>query len=172
MHVNAAGGENDHDNADNNDMTDDSATLIALYKASGLPISLKGASLAVCPSAVKPRRPGDCIDCIRFLKLRGNSSGTGLPASGGLKFKNQRFKHFKLKSNKLNKTFFLGTDEDGNIFSLNSTLDDIPEGNESDCAKRTDDVALEAETNTVNTDGDIASATPFSNDNWQSDFFG
>eukprot|EP00965_Chrysotila_dentata_P149536 4937879-Pleurochrysis_carterae.AAC.1 len=24
---------------------------------------------------MKPRRPGDCIDGVRFLKLRGNNSG-------------------------------------------------------------------------------------------------
>eukprot|EP00965_Chrysotila_dentata_P228097 6196407-Pleurochrysis_carterae.AAC.1 len=51
--------------------------------------------------------------------------------------------------------FLLSTDEDGNIFSLDSRLDVIFEGDESDCAKHTDDVAFEAETNTVNADGDF-----------------
>eukprot|EP00965_Chrysotila_dentata_P142588 4712896-Pleurochrysis_carterae.AAC.1 len=64
-----------------------------MFKASGLPASLKGEILChsclgwghiakdksgkpVCPSAVKPRRPDDCIDGVRFLKPRGNNSGS------------------------------------------------------------------------------------------------
>eukprot|EP00965_Chrysotila_dentata_P127044 4202129-Pleurochrysis_carterae.AAC.1 len=64
-----------------------------MFKASGLPASLKGEILChnylgwghaakdksgklICPTAVKPRRPGDCIDGVRLLELRGNSSGS------------------------------------------------------------------------------------------------
>eukprot|EP00965_Chrysotila_dentata_P101195 3341808-Pleurochrysis_carterae.AAC.1 len=60
-------------------MTEDDATLFAMFKAFGLLASLKGEILChnclgwshvaknksgkpVCPSAGKPRRPGDCID--------------------------------------------------------------------------------------------------------------
>eukprot|EP00965_Chrysotila_dentata_P158581 5238302-Pleurochrysis_carterae.AAC.1 len=41
-----------------------------------------------------------------------------MPPSDRPKFKNQRFKRFKVKSKKFNKTFMLGTDEDGNIGNL------------------------------------------------------
>ena len=74
-------------------MSEDDATLFAMFKASGLPASLKGEILyhncldlghvakdksgkPICPSAVKPHRTGDCIDGVRFLKLRGNNSGS------------------------------------------------------------------------------------------------
>eukprot|EP00965_Chrysotila_dentata_P125923 4161913-Pleurochrysis_carterae.AAC.1 len=74
-------------------MTEDDATLFAMSKGSGLPASLKGEIIChnslgwghvakdksgkpVCPSAVKPRRLGDCIDGVRFLKLRGNNIGS------------------------------------------------------------------------------------------------
>eukprot|EP00965_Chrysotila_dentata_P065566 2172631-Pleurochrysis_carterae.AAC.1 len=80
-------------------MSEDDATLFAMFKASRLPALLKGEILChnclgwghierdksgkpVCPSAVKPRRAGDCIDGVRFLKLRGNNSGS-LPAFPG-----------------------------------------------------------------------------------------
>eukprot|EP00965_Chrysotila_dentata_P159569 5271543-Pleurochrysis_carterae.AAC.1 len=60
-------------------MTEDDAVLFAMVKASGLLASLRGEILChnclgwrhvakdktgkpVCPSAVKPRRPGDYID--------------------------------------------------------------------------------------------------------------
>eukprot|EP00965_Chrysotila_dentata_P123868 4093986-Pleurochrysis_carterae.AAC.1 len=60
-------------------MIEDDTTLLAMFKASGLPPALKGEIMChnclgwghvakdkngkpVCPSAVKPRRPGDCID--------------------------------------------------------------------------------------------------------------
>eukprot|EP00965_Chrysotila_dentata_P074159 2449254-Pleurochrysis_carterae.AAC.1 len=109
-------------------MSEDDATLFAKANASGLPASLKGEILChncpgwghvakdksgkpVCPSAVKPRRPGDCIDCVCLLKLRGNNSGSRIAFSGGHrnqqhkrasgdtpKFKNQRSRLFKLKS--------------------------------------------------------------------------
>eukprot|EP00965_Chrysotila_dentata_P252837 6210904-Pleurochrysis_carterae.AAC.1 len=110
-------------------MTDEEdATFFAMFKASGLPASLKREILChtclvwgrvakdksgkpVCPSAIKPRRPGDCIDVVRVLKLRGNNSGSRPAFPGGHrnqqyngssgdkpKFKNQRFKCFKLKS--------------------------------------------------------------------------
>eukprot|EP00965_Chrysotila_dentata_P051924 1723783-Pleurochrysis_carterae.AAC.1 len=99
-----------------------------MFKASGLLASLKGKIIchnclgcshvakdksgkSVCPSAVKPRRPGDCIDGVCFLKLRGNNSSSPPVFPGGRrnkqyekpsgykpKFKNQRFKRFKLKS--------------------------------------------------------------------------
>eukprot|EP00965_Chrysotila_dentata_P153033 5057560-Pleurochrysis_carterae.AAC.3 len=90
MHVDTAFDIDDADEstADSNDMTEDYATFFALFKASGLPALLKGEMLCpkclgwghvvkdksgklVCPSAVKPRRPGDCIDGVRLLKLRG-----------------------------------------------------------------------------------------------------
>eukprot|EP00965_Chrysotila_dentata_P160741 5307801-Pleurochrysis_carterae.AAC.1 len=71
-----------------------------MFKASGLPASLKGEILClncfgwgyvakdksgkpVCPSTVKPRRPGDCIDGVRFLRLRGNNSGSRSAFPGG-----------------------------------------------------------------------------------------
>eukprot|EP00965_Chrysotila_dentata_P199292 6179293-Pleurochrysis_carterae.AAC.1 len=110
-----------------------------MFKASGMSALLKGDSIChnclgwghivkdksgkpVCPSAVKPRRPGgDCIDGVHLLKLRGNNSGSR-PAFPGEhsnqqymgssddkpKFKNQRFRCFKLNSKKFNKTFMLG----------------------------------------------------------------
>eukprot|EP00965_Chrysotila_dentata_P036064 1200365-Pleurochrysis_carterae.AAC.1 len=85
--------DDDESAADSNDMTVDDATHFAMFKASGLPASLKCDILChnclgcghvdedkrgkpVCPSAVKPRRPGDCIDSVRFLKLRGRNSGS------------------------------------------------------------------------------------------------
>eukprot|EP00965_Chrysotila_dentata_P033575 1118109-Pleurochrysis_carterae.AAC.1 len=96
MHVDTASDIDDDESAaaDSNEMTEDDATLfITMFKASGLPASLKGEILRhnclgcghvakdksgkpVCPPAVKPRRPGDCIDGVRLLKLRGNNSGS------------------------------------------------------------------------------------------------
>eukprot|EP00965_Chrysotila_dentata_P209916 6185577-Pleurochrysis_carterae.AAC.1 len=129
MHVDTSSDIDDDDSAaDSNNMTEEDATLFATFKASGLPASLKGENLChnclgwghvandksgkpIFPSAVKPHRPGDCIDGVRFLKFRGYNSGS-LPASPGghrnqqykgssgdkPKFKNHRFKCFKLKS--------------------------------------------------------------------------
>eukprot|EP00965_Chrysotila_dentata_P016311 539270-Pleurochrysis_carterae.AAC.1 len=79
--------DDDESAADSNAISEDNATLFAMFKASGLSASLKGEILChnclgwghvakdksgkhVCPSAVKLRRPGDCIDGVRFLKLR------------------------------------------------------------------------------------------------------
>eukprot|EP00965_Chrysotila_dentata_P011011 358162-Pleurochrysis_carterae.AAC.1 len=80
MHVDPASDiDDDESAADSNNMSEDDATLFAMSKASGLPASLKGEILChnclrwghvakdksgkpFCPSAVKPRRPGDCID--------------------------------------------------------------------------------------------------------------
>eukprot|EP00965_Chrysotila_dentata_P058393 1936811-Pleurochrysis_carterae.AAC.1 len=42
MHVDAASDDDDDGDAADNDTADDDATLFALYKASGLPASLKG----------------------------------------------------------------------------------------------------------------------------------
>eukprot|EP00965_Chrysotila_dentata_P105871 3496990-Pleurochrysis_carterae.AAC.1 len=70
-------------------MNEDDATLFAMFMASGLPASLKGEILChnclgwghvskdksgkpVCPSAVKPRRPGDCIDGVRKPRRPGD----------------------------------------------------------------------------------------------------
>eukprot|EP00965_Chrysotila_dentata_P257818 6213015-Pleurochrysis_carterae.AAC.1 len=82
-------------------MTEDDATLFAMFKASGSPALLKDEILChsclgwgrvakdksgkpVCPSAVKLRRPGGCINGVRFLKLRGNNgSGSRPPLSSG-----------------------------------------------------------------------------------------
>eukprot|EP00965_Chrysotila_dentata_P084067 2775023-Pleurochrysis_carterae.AAC.2 len=75
MHVDAAGDEKDNNDADNNGMAGDNATLFALYTAPGLPTSLKDeirchsclrwghvakdkSDKPDCSSAVKPRRPG------------------------------------------------------------------------------------------------------------------
>eukprot|EP00965_Chrysotila_dentata_P025730 854767-Pleurochrysis_carterae.AAC.1 len=93
MHVDTASDiDDDESAADGNDMTENEGTLFAsMFKASGLPASLKGDILChnclgwghvakykngklVCPSAVKPRLPGVCIDGFCFLKFRGNSS--------------------------------------------------------------------------------------------------
>eukprot|EP00965_Chrysotila_dentata_P230953 6198072-Pleurochrysis_carterae.AAC.1 len=79
-------------------MTEDGTTLFAVFKASGLPASLKGEILChhcldwgrvandksgkpVCPSAVKTRRPGDCINGVHFLKLRDNNGSGSYPPS-------------------------------------------------------------------------------------------
>eukprot|EP00965_Chrysotila_dentata_P174809 5771064-Pleurochrysis_carterae.AAC.1 len=101
MHVDTASDiDGDKSAADSNDMTEDDATFFAMFKASGLPASLKGETLChnclgcghfakdksgqpVCPFAAKPRRPGDCIDGVRFLKLRGNDSGSRPKFPGG-----------------------------------------------------------------------------------------
>eukprot|EP00965_Chrysotila_dentata_P000961 30858-Pleurochrysis_carterae.AAC.1 len=118
--------DDDESTADSNNMTEDDATLFALFKASGLTALLKGEILChnclgwghvakyksgkpVCPSAVK--RPGDCIDGARFLKLRGNNSGSRPAFSGGHRIAVQgifwrqakvrtsaSYKRFKLKS--------------------------------------------------------------------------
>eukprot|EP00965_Chrysotila_dentata_P009398 305854-Pleurochrysis_carterae.AAC.1 len=124
MHVDAASDiDDDESAADRNDMSEDDTTLFAMFKAFGLPASLKGEIMChnclgwgnvakdksgkpVCPSAVKPRgRPGDCIDGVGFLKLRGNNSSSRpafscghrnqeykKPSGDKPKFKNQRFK--------------------------------------------------------------------------------
>eukprot|EP00965_Chrysotila_dentata_P077966 2571332-Pleurochrysis_carterae.AAC.1 len=80
MHADTASDiDDDESAADSNAISEDNATLFAMFKACGLPASLKGEILChnclgwghvakdksgqhVCPSAVKPRRPGDCID--------------------------------------------------------------------------------------------------------------
>eukprot|EP00965_Chrysotila_dentata_P176006 5811328-Pleurochrysis_carterae.AAC.1 len=82
MHVGTASEIDDDESAvDINDMTEDDATLFAIFKASRLQASLKGEILShnclgwdhvakdksgkpICPRllSVKPRRPGDCID--------------------------------------------------------------------------------------------------------------
>eukprot|EP00965_Chrysotila_dentata_P142542 4711711-Pleurochrysis_carterae.AAC.1 len=71
-----------------------------MFRVSGLPALLKGEILChnclycghvakdksgkpVCPS-------GDCIDGVRFLKLRGNNSGSRPPFPGG--HRNQQYK--------------------------------------------------------------------------------
>eukprot|EP00965_Chrysotila_dentata_P004504 146276-Pleurochrysis_carterae.AAC.1 len=81
-------------------MSEDDAMLFAVFKAFGLPASLKGEILfhnclgwghiakdnsgkPVCPSAVKPRWPGDCIDGVRFFKLRCNNSSSRPAFPGG-----------------------------------------------------------------------------------------
>eukprot|EP00965_Chrysotila_dentata_P248565 6208412-Pleurochrysis_carterae.AAC.2 len=112
MHINAAGGDNNSDNADNNDMIDDNATLFALYKAFGLPTSLKSDILyyncfrwrhvtttRAASLFTRMLSRGDCIDGLCFFKLRGSSRERHPdPASGGSKFKKQHFKRFKFKS--------------------------------------------------------------------------
>eukprot|EP00965_Chrysotila_dentata_P036165 1204016-Pleurochrysis_carterae.AAC.1 len=79
-----------------------------MFKASGLPALLKGEILGhncvgwghiakdksgkpVGPSdAVKPLRPGACIDGVCFLKLRGNNSGS--PPAFPRGHRNQQYK--------------------------------------------------------------------------------
>eukprot|EP00965_Chrysotila_dentata_P237327 6201833-Pleurochrysis_carterae.AAC.2 len=119
-----------------------------MFKASGLPASLKGEILChnclgcghvakdksgkpVCSSAVKPRQPGDWSNDVRFFKLPRNTSGSRLAIPGGHrnqqykgssgdkpKLMNLRFKRFELQSKKINKNFMLGTDDDGNLSAL------------------------------------------------------
>eukprot|EP00965_Chrysotila_dentata_P115471 3815899-Pleurochrysis_carterae.AAC.1 len=80
MHADMGSDINDDESAaDSNDMTEVDATLFAMFKASRPPASVKCEILGhnclgwghvakdksgkpVCPSAAKPRRPGDCID--------------------------------------------------------------------------------------------------------------
>eukprot|EP00965_Chrysotila_dentata_P225240 6194639-Pleurochrysis_carterae.AAC.2 len=85
-------------------------------------------------------------------------------------FKNQRFKYFKLKSKKFNKTFMLGTDDDGNFFSLDSSLDIFSETDDGDYDDDSADSYGEAEKNAVSTDVDNVCAPP--SDDWQADLFG
>eukprot|EP00965_Chrysotila_dentata_P185162 6112393-Pleurochrysis_carterae.AAC.1 len=83
------------------------------------------------------------------------------------KFKDQRFKRFTLKSKKLNKTVMLGTDDDGNLFSLSSPLDIFSETDHGDCDGDSADSLGDA---AVSTDVDNISAS--SSYDWQADFFG
>eukprot|EP00965_Chrysotila_dentata_P052510 1742336-Pleurochrysis_carterae.AAC.1 len=80
MHVDTASDIDENGSAANsNDMNKDDATLFAMFKASGLPASLKSEILChnylgwghvakdksgkpVCPFTVKPCQTGDCID--------------------------------------------------------------------------------------------------------------
>eukprot|EP00965_Chrysotila_dentata_P032660 1088392-Pleurochrysis_carterae.AAC.1 len=89
-------------------MVEDDAALFAMFKASGLPALLKGEILCynclgwgqvakdkggkptVCPSAVKTRRPDNCIDDVLFLKLRRNNNSSPPPLSSG--HRNQHYK--------------------------------------------------------------------------------
>eukprot|EP00965_Chrysotila_dentata_P074844 2473242-Pleurochrysis_carterae.AAC.1 len=86
------------------------------------------------------------------------------------KIKNQRFERFKLKSKKFNKTFMLGTDGDGNLFSLDSSLEIFSENDGGDYDNDFADFSGQAEMNAVTTDADNI-PTP-SSDDWQADLFG
>eukprot|EP00965_Chrysotila_dentata_P064676 2144602-Pleurochrysis_carterae.AAC.1 len=181
-------------------MTEDDATLFAVLKASGLPASLKGEILChnslgwghvakdksgkpVCPSAVEPRRPGECVNGVRFPKFRGNHSDSRPACPGGHrhqqykgssgdkpKFKHMRFKCLKLKSKKCNKTYMLGTDDEGNFFSLDSSLDIFSENDDGDYDDDFANSPGEFEMNAVTTDVD---STPRpASDDWQAALFG
>eukprot|EP00959_Pyramimonas_sp_CCMP1952_P169038 3531168-Pyramimonas_sp.AAC.1 len=64
----------------------------------------------------------------------------------------------------------LGTDDDGNLFSLDSSLDIFSENDDGDDDNDAADSPDEAEMNAVTTDVDNT-PTPFSDD-WQADLFG
>eukprot|EP00965_Chrysotila_dentata_P107583 3554442-Pleurochrysis_carterae.AAC.3 len=63
-----------------------------------------------------------------------------------------------------------GTDDDGNLFSLNSSLDIFSKTNDGDYDDDSADSPGEAEMNAVTTD--IGSTSTPASDNWQADLFG
>eukprot|EP00965_Chrysotila_dentata_P126015 4164681-Pleurochrysis_carterae.AAC.2 len=77
---------------------------------------------------------------------------------------------FKLKSKKFNKTFMLGIDDDGNLFSLDSSLDIFFDTDDGDYDDDSTNSPGEAEMTAVYTDVD-SSSTPTSADR-QADLIG
>eukprot|EP00965_Chrysotila_dentata_P096894 3202174-Pleurochrysis_carterae.AAC.1 len=183
MHVDTASDIDDNESAaDSSDLTEDDATLSAMFKASGLPASLKVASLS---ARVLSSLAGRAIASTAFASSSSAATSAALvllflvdiaiSSTRGLiwrqaKFKNQRFKLFKLKSKKFIKIFMLGTDDDGNLFSLDSSFDIFSENDDGDYDNDFTDSPGEAEMNALTTDVDSI-PTPASDD-LQADLFG
>eukprot|EP00965_Chrysotila_dentata_P233897 6199860-Pleurochrysis_carterae.AAC.3 len=104
-----------------------------------------------------PRHQGDCIDGVRFLKLRSNNGSGSRPTSPGGHC-DQQYK--ESSSDKPNKTFMLGTDDDVNLFSLASSLDIFFETDNGEaCDNDSAGSPGGAEMNAATTDVDNSSAS-------------
>eukprot|EP00965_Chrysotila_dentata_P078328 2581296-Pleurochrysis_carterae.AAC.1 len=66
--------------------------------------------------------------------------------------------------------FMLGTNEDGNLFSLDSSLDIFSESEDGDYDNGSSNSPGEPEMNAVNTDVDSISTS--ASDDWHADLFG